>query len=206
VNEPLQRAIAGLRAAFVDPDVVASGGLALVDGLSPDVVWELVLGGELERCTPRLMELMVKGAPVGPAPWRVLAVLAAGGWPTWNTGRRRAFTHLLDVWWATALEIHPFSPEVDEFLAALAQLDEPLVRWLQPLLESLDGAGAEHLADLVMSGLRSPGWEQVPDRRSQVLGWCRTEPVVIGLTLVGGVHLAEGRLGNALDVMLGLGD
>lgn len=195
-----------MRAAFVDPDATTPVGLSLVDGLSPDVVWELVLGGDLERCAPRLLELMVSGARDVPDPWQVTAVVASEGWPTWSIARRRAFTELLDVWWATALEVYPFTPDIDELLASLAQLDEPLVRWLQPLLESLDGAGAEHLADLVISGLRSQGWERVPDRRSQVLGWCRTEPVVIGLTLVGGVHLAEGRLGHALDVMLGLGD
>ena len=45
-------------------------------------------------------------------------------------------------------------------------------------------------------------WKSFGDERSQILSWCRSEPVVIGLTVVGGVHLDEGQLGAALDRML----
>ena len=79
-----------------------------------------------------------------------------------------------------------------------------VLRQPKPLLVGLEGAGALHLADLAIGGLGSSAWDQQPDRRGQVLGWLASEPVILGLTLVGGVHLDDGQLGAALDVMLGL--
>ena len=78
-----------------------------------------------------------------------------------------------------------------------------MVRWLGPWLDALDGPAARHLARFVIDGPTDPGWEASEDHAGQVLAWARTEPVLFGLTLVGGVHLDDGMLGEALDVLLG---
>jgi len=63
-------------------------------------------------------------------------------------------------------------------------------------------SGARHLAEVIVSRLPEAEWEGSEDQRSQILGWSRTEPVIIGLTVVGGVHLDDGQLSDALDLML----
>ncbi len=192
------RALSAVEGRRLDPDVVA--------GLSEEALWALARNGDLDRCATRLVELVIGGTLDSLEPWEVTEFLVGEGWAGWSDGQRGALLGCFDAWWQTLLHFHPYTPGVDVALAALAQFDEPLIRWLQPLLEGLDGPGAEHLADLVIGRLSSPGWDRRPDRRLQVLAWSGTEPVVLGLTLVGGVHLSDGRLGRALDRMLGSDD
>jgi hypothetical protein len=77
-----------------------------------------------------------------------------------------------------------------------------MVRWLAPWLDDLDGPAARHLATVVITQLPEAEWAAHQDERAQILAWCRSEPVVIGLTVVGGVHLDDGQLSDALDRML----
>lgn len=176
------------------------------DSLLPDLAFDAVLAradhGEFPESVPRLFEL---GTAPGADPDMAVAVfdrLEGQDWSNWPDGRRRPVEHLLDQWWAMLLRAEPGVPAVHEVLAALVRLNQPVIRWLQPWLEDLDGPGARHLALLVINELSSPRWAEVPDRREQVLAWTRSEPVLMGLTLVGGVHLEPGELSEALDRML----
>jgi hypothetical protein len=128
--------------------------------------------------------------------------LEAAGWHDWPDADRRLVDDVLDLWWATELQLEPGEPSVHDVLAALARLHPPMIRWLDPWLRDLDGPGARHLVRMVADQLSSVRWAERPDRRAQVVAWTRSEPVVIGLTLVGGVHLEPGQLGDALDRML----
>lgn len=176
------------------------------DSLLPQLAFDAVLvradDGEFLECLPRLLELVTLP---GADPELAVAVfdrLESHEWTSWPDERRRPVEELLDRWWATHLALEPGDPAIHGVLAALVRLDQPVSRWLQPWLEDLDGPGARHLALLVRDQLTSARWNEVPDRRGQVLAWTRSEPVVMGLTLVGGVHLDPGQLGDALDRML----
>lgn len=204
MNEPIAVALSALRSVFAGLGHDAPRPTGVIDELSQKALWALANAGDLDRCTPRLVELLITGELEVVEPWEVTGLFARDGWPTWSVAQRRAVLECGDAWWATLIQIHPLPPGVDAVLGSLALFDEPLVRWLQPLLVGLDGAGALHLADLAIGGLDSSAWDQQPDRRGQVLGWLASEPVILGLTLVGGVHLDDGQLGAALDVMLGL--
>ena len=204
MNQPIAVALDALRTVFADLDREALRPTGLIEELSHDALWALANAEDLDRCTPRLTELLITGQLDVADPWEVTGLFARDGWPRWSAGERRAVLESFDAWWATLIEIHPLPPGVDAILGSLSLLDEPLVRWLQPLLVGLDGAGALHLAELAVGGLQSVAWQGQADRRGQVLGWLASEPVILGLTLVGGVHLDDGQLGAALDVMLGL--
>ncbi len=180
--------------------------LAPVDSLLPDLAFDAVLAradhGEFVECLPRLLEVMTLP---GADPETAIAVfdrLESAGWTEWPDRRRRPIEKLLDQWWATELALEPGEPPVHDVLAALVRLDQPVGRWLQPWLEDLDGPGARHFVALVNDQLSSERWAEFPDRREQVLAWTRSEPAIMGLTLVGGVHLDSGQLGQALDRML----
>lgn len=176
------------------------------DSLLPDLAFDAVVAradhGEFAACLPRLLELSTAPRADPDLAVAVFDRLEAHGWTGWPDDRRRQVEHLLDLWWATLLRSDPGIPALHEVLAALVRLDQPVRRWLQPWLEDLDGSGARHLVLLVADGLSSQRWAEVPDRRGQVLAWTRSEPVLMGLTLVGGVHLEHGELGEALDRML----
>lgn len=179
--------------------------------LLPDLAFDAVLAradhGELRACLPRLLELVtLPGADpeLAMAVFDRIGSLSASALPAsvWSTRDRTMILDLCDLWWETELALEPGEPAVHDVLSALVRLDVPVVRWLEPWLRNFDGPGARHLIRLVADGLHSARWHDVPDRRQQVLSWTRTEPVVIGLTLVGGVHLEPGELGDALDRML----
>ncbi len=176
------------------------------DSLFPNLALDAVLvraeHGELRASLPRMLELATR--PLGD-PEVAVAVfdrLENAGWSDWDASDRRTIERVLDQWWLTELALEPGEPALHDVLAALARLDIELIRWLEPWLCDLDGPGARHLARMVEDQLSSARWREIPDRRGQVLAWTRSEPVVMGLTIVGGVHLAPGQLGDALDRML----
>jgi hypothetical protein len=175
---------------------------SLFPDLAADAVLARARAGELTAAVPRLFEL-VTNDQLGDQPIvEPFRLLAENGWQTWLPLQQRAVEEFADVWWTDTrtAETPRFRP--GEVLACLAHLDLPLVRWLHPWLDDLDGPGARHLATIVLSQLDEPAWTTRPDARAQILAWTRSEPVVIGLTLVGGVHLEPGQLGSALDLML----
>lgn len=194
-------------------DAVARLWATMADdyGLLPDLDLDALLAradrGELEAATPRLVELVVgHGLPVGDA----AAIVARFGAHPWTPEHRVALGEALDAWWWETLlrpvgeHPEPWRPET--VLGVLVGFGAPLVRWLHPWLDQLDGPGAPHLATLVVGGpdgLSGPAWAGKEDEARQVLGWTRTEPVVNGLTLVGGVHLDDGVLGAVLDRLIG---
>ncbi len=180
--------------------------LAPPDSLLPDLAFDAVLSradhGEFIECLPRLLELVTLPGADPESAVAVFDRLEAHDWTAWPDDRRRPIEKLLDQWWATELALEPGEPAVHDVLAALIRLDQPVGRWLQPWLEALDGPGARHFVAMVADQLSSDRWAEYPDRREQVLAWSRSEPAIMGLTLVGGVHLEPGQLGQALDRML----
>ncbi|MEM9564925.1 MAG: hypothetical protein AAGA93_20045 [Actinomycetota bacterium] len=180
-------------------------------GLLPDLALDALLAradrGELVAAAPRLVELTVSHAmSVADA----AAVVDRFGQYDWEPPERVAVGEALDAWWLETLrrlpgeQVEPYRPEV--VLGVVVGFGVPMVRWLGPWLDELDGPGAVHLADVVLGGpdgLSGPAWVGKEDEARQVLAWARTEPVVTGLTLVGGVHLGDGVLGDVLDRLLG---
>lgn len=179
-------------------------------GLLPELDHDAVLAranrGELLAATPRLVDLLV-GARLEVAD--AAALTGRLGGHDWDRVRRAAVEESLDAWWWETLQrspgehLEPYRPEV--VLGVLAAYDAPMVRWLGPWLAQLDGPGAQHLAAVVLGGpdgLSGPAWSGREDRARQVLAWAGTEPVVNGLTLIGGIHLDDGVLGAVLDRLI----
>lgn len=191
---PVVEALARCRETFTEADPAS-----LIGDLPLDAVLARARGGDVTACVPRLLELAVTGEVTRPSD--AFAAVAADQ-DSWDPARARAVEAVLDAWWATVCRVYPFAPGVDEVLAGLACFDLPLVRWLHPWIEQFDGPGIEHLADLVLEGLHASAWADRPDARSQILGWTRTEPVVMGVALVGGTHLEHDRFSAVLDVLI----
>ncbi|MEL6985903.1 MAG: hypothetical protein AAFO29_25965 [Actinomycetota bacterium] len=179
-------------------------------GLLPDLAVDALLAradrGELAEASPRLLELLVgheltieDGA----------GVVERLGRHRWEPAERDAVTEALDGWWLQTLK-RPANEHAPEYpvavvLGILVGFGAPMVRWLGPWLDELDGPGAAHLASVVIGGpdgLSGPAWEGKADEARQVLNWARTETVVNGLALVGGVHLEDGVLDQVLDRLI----
>ncbi len=180
-------------------------------GLLPTLALDALLAradrGELAAATPRLAELVVDHAL---SPAEAGAVVERFGANDWSPTERVAVGEALDAWWLQTLKRlpgeHPEPYGPAEVLGVVAGFGAPMVRWFGPWLDELDGPGAGYLADVVIGGpdgLSGPAWAGKEDEARQVLGWARTEPVVYGLTLVGGVHLDDDVLGAVLDRLLG---
>ncbi len=180
-------------------------------GLLPDLAVDAVLAradrGELVLASPRLIELTV-GHELTVA--EAAAVVGRLGPHPWSAAERAAVTEALDAWWLETLKRQP--EEQDEryptgvVLGVLVGFGAPMVRWLGPWLEELDGPGASHLAEVILGGpdgLAGPAWADKTDEANQVLAWARTETVINGLALVGGTHLADGVLDRVLDRLIG---
>lgn len=179
-------------------------------GLLPDLAVDALLAradrGELAAATPRLIELLV-GEEL--AVEDGAAVVARLGDHEWAAGQREAVTAALDAWWLQTLK-RPASEHGEHYpagvvLGVLVGFGAPMVRWLGPWLDELDGPGAVHLASVVVAGpegLSGPAWAGKADEANQVHGWARTETVVHGLTLIGGVHLDDGVLDQVLDRLI----
>lgn len=180
-------------------------------GLLPDLAVDAVLAradrGELAAATPRLAELLVgHELPLADA----AGIVRRFGRHGWAAAERMVVTEVLDAWWLETLkrspaeQVEPYRTEA--VLGVLVGFGAPMVRWLGPWLDELDGHGASHLATVVLGGpdgLAGPAWIDKADEARQVLAWARTETVVNGLTLIGGVHLDDGVLGRVLDRLIG---
>lgn len=174
----------------------------LISDLAADAAWVRASEGELTTCLPRLLELWAdRRLGHEPAAHEVLG-LVAQEWPNLSSAQARSVERLGDVLWTRALTTYPSDPAVDELLGQLVWLGLPMVRWLDPWLAALDGAGARHLADVILRPSKSEAWQARPDSRQQLEAWSATESVVIGLTVVGGVHLEEGDFGALLDRLI----
>jgi hypothetical protein len=180
-------------------------------GLFPTLALDAVLAradrGELVAATPRLVELVVDHRL---AVADAAAVVDRFGRHRWGPTELPAVAEALDAWWWETLmrppgeHPEPYRPGV--VLGVLVGFGAPMVRWLGPWLQGLDGPGAAHLAAVVLGGpdeLSGPAWAGKENEARQVLGWARTEPVVNGLTLIGGVHLDDGVLSDVLDRLIG---
>lgn len=196
-----------LEAALLQLDDVFGPQQGLLPSLPGDAVMARLKaevaadnGSEARRSCCRLLVLMVSGE----LDEHEVAIegLMVAGWVGWPHTERTAVLAVFDAWWGTLLAIHPFEPGVDRALVVLSRLDVPLVRWLKPMLEAMDGPGANHVAEIILDRLADPGWNERPEIREEILSWCRTDPVVMGLTVVGGVHLPAGLLGSLLDELL----
>lgn len=175
---------------------------SLFPNLPDDAVLARARSGELAEAMPRLLELAIGGGFERVAVTVPFDMLREADWTTWPAEQRCALEDVMDTWWSwTRTAIDP-EARPGLVLACLCRLGVPQIRWLGPLLDDLDGPAAQHLVDVVMGQLPEPEWEGFDDQRSQILAWCRTEPVIIGLTVVGGVHLEAGQLSEALDLML----
>ena len=184
-------------------------------GLLPDLPGDAVLSrarrGEMTLAIPRLLELAVSGR---------LTVAEAAGATTLigehlaksadDARLARRVEEVLDAWWLETLMRDPgthvdgFEPEA--VLGIVAGYDAPMVRWFEPWLEQLDGPGAAHLGAIVVAGpagLTPEAWVGCEDQASQLFAWSRSETVVNGIALIGGVHLDDGMLDQVLERLIG---
>jgi hypothetical protein len=158
---------------------------------------------------PHLLELAVEDR-TGPVPvWEALDGVRRAGWPSWPPVDRDAVTAVLDGWWRATLIGHPSRPAAPDVLAAQARLRGEVRPLLDRWLNELDGAGAVHLAEVIrdhldpgVDRLVDPAWAGYEDLATQVAAWARSEAVVLGLTLVGGTHLDDDLLSQALDRLI----
>lgn len=179
-------------------------------GLFPDLAADAVLArvdrGEIEAATPRLLQLLVgHELPVDVA---ADVVVRLGDHP-WPTEQLTTIQEVLDAWWREVLMQEPgehpdlYPPET--VLGVLSGYDAPMIRWFEPWIGELDGPGAIHLAAIVVAGrnqLTAAAWSGKEDSADQVFGWARTETVINGLALVGGTHLGNRLLSDALDQLI----
>ena len=184
-------ALDAVRRAFGEPQ-------GLISDLPADATWARARAGELNECIPRLLELWA-AADLEPVPAQDVLAHLADNWDEFPPAGQRAIESLADVLWTQALTTHPSEPSADELLGQLIHLRLPMVRWLEPWLGLLDGPGAPQLADSILRHTEAGAWAAVPDARSQLEAWARSEPVVMGIAVVGGVHLDEGDFGALLD-------
>lgn len=175
---------------------------SLMSDLPADAVLARARSGESRESIPRLFGLIVTDQLGTADRLEFFRLLDEAAWQEWPRDDRWAILGAFDTWWTFTRSDSEPPLSAGTVLACLAHVEVPLVRWLGPWLEDLDGPGARHLADVVIDQLSDPEWEDRSDQRTQILQWTRSEPVILGLTLVGGVHLDPGDLGRALDAML----
>lgn len=174
-------------------------------GLVPELQLETVLArartgdaDEVAACLPRLLDALVGGdlSPVGSI--EVVELLDGHG--------GHAIVDLLDAWWFDVLQRSPgehrngVGPE--DVLGLLAHTEPPMVRWLHPWLDTLDGPPAIHLATAIVDGFPAPTWSGRTDRRQQVMAWTRTEAVINGLALIGATHIDGDTMSRVLDILI----
>lgn len=174
-------------------------------GLIPELELETVLarartghGDDVSICLPRLADELIAGELSPVAAIEVVGLLDG------HAGSDLAV--LFDAWWFDVLERPPgehrpgCAPE--PVLGLLAHTGAPMIRWLQPWLESLDGPPAVHLAAAIVAGFPSPTWAGRPDERQQVMAWTRTEAVINGLALIGATHVDDATMSRVLDIVI----
>ncbi len=179
-------------------------------GLFPELAPDAALAradtddaGAMAVAAPRLISLVTdQEATVEEAAIMVERL----GETSWSDRQRLLVAEALDAWWHQTLMTPPGEQPApwttDTVLGVLVGFGAPMVRWLEPWLAQLDGHGAAHLATVVLNGLDGPAWTGKTDQAGQVLAWARTETVVNGLTLIGGVHLDDDVLSDVLDALI----
>ncbi len=203
-SPPLRTALEQVRATMVDDD-----------GLISEVEFETVLARartgddvEIARCLPRLLTALIDGelSPVE----AIEVVELLDGYQeadvVTRVERRQVVLELLDAWWFDVLQRQPgeHRPGVapEDVLGLLARIDVPMVRWLHPWLDSLDGPPAVHLAAAIIDGFPAPTWAGRSDERRQVIAWTRSEAVINGLALIGATHIDGDTMDRVLDILI----
>ncbi len=174
---------------------------SLVTALPADACLARASSGELKAMLPRLCELMVDPSDAVPSS-KAFDLCTEADWTKWPAPERFALEAFADTWWLHTITGDTSAPSADDVLAILSHLDTPLVRFLGPWIDEFDGPAAHHLAEAILHRFSSPHWAGREDERSQVEGWTRTEAVILGITMVGGVHLDDGVLSRVLDRLL----
>lgn len=192
---PLEECVDRLWSQFSDPS-------SLLADLPADAVLARSSAGEFRFCLPRLLELVLTGQMGEVEAFVVADQLQVEGWTSWVASERETLESFFDTWWYMARNLDTPAGHlmvVNEVLGFLIHLGVPLVRWLGPWLEDFDGPAAKYFADLVLSDFAGPAWDTAADERGQVEGWAASEATVMGIALVGGIHLEEGQLSEVLD-------
>ncbi len=158
---------------------------------------------DVVRGLPRLLSALVDGEL---SPVEGIEVMELLHRDHWSDSSRSVMLDVLDAWWFDVLqrdsaEHHP-GLRPDAVLGLLAHSPAPMVRWLHPWLDELDGPASTHLAEAVVAGFPSPTWAGREDERQQVMAWTRSETVVNGLTLVGATHIDSATMSRMLDVLI----
>lgn len=174
-------------------------------GLVREVELETVLArartgdaAEVSVCLPRLVDALVDGELSPVAAIEVVELLDGNG--------GGLVVDVLDAWWFDVLQREPgeHRPGVapDDVLGLLAHTSPPMVRWLHPWLDTLDGPPAVHLATAIVDGFPAPTWAGRSDERQQVMAWTRTETVINGLALIGATHVDDATMSRVLDILI----
>ena len=190
-----------LRAALEQLWATMSENYDLVPELELDTVLARARTGdrdEIAACLPRLVDALVDGELSPVVAIEVVELLDANG--------GRDGLGLLDAWWIDVLQRepgeHPTGVAPEDVLGLVAHAEAPMVRWLHPWLESLDGPPAVHLATAIVDGFPAPTWAGRADERQQVMAWARTETVINGLALIGATHVDDDTMSRVLDVLI----
>jgi len=192
ISRPLLDALDALRIEFPT-------SRALLGDLAADAVFALASPGEVDAVLHRLLELATHHDLADRYAYEIFDLLVAEDWKTWDMPAVQAISAWADAWWATALFADEDALNAGDILGQLTHLDLPMTRWLTPWLEAIDGPGAQHLARFIVDGSDHPAWSSRRDEYKQVKAWCKSETVVNGFTMIGGVHLAKGQLAQILD-------
>ncbi len=217
----LDQAMAAIWAWFDDYGILKS--------LAADAVLARARRGELMLGTPRLLQLLVDDALSVTDATLVARSLAEG---PWEPAQRAQIDEVLDAWWYESLNLdvgeHRTNQLGQRFIPAvalgiLAQYSNhvagphstPMIRWLDVWMAALDGPAAIHLATAIVATPEEQqwaveAWHGQADARQQFLAWARSEPILNGLTLIGGTHITlhavsdpeAPALGDVLDELL----
>ena len=174
-------------------------GSALMGSLASDAVMARASDGEVRQTLHRLLELASAGQLRDRHPFEIFDLLVGENWLGWENSGVRAVTRWAHAWWGSVLFDFPGEQRAADRLGELVHLGLGIGGWLRTWLDEFDGPAAQHLADFVIDGSTHPAWNGHADELGQLEAWTRSEPVVMGLTVIGGVHLAPGLLGRVLD-------
>lgn len=192
ISRPLADAIDHLCDVFPIPP-------GLLRDLPADAVFARAATGEFRESLARLLELVALDELGDRHAFEAFDLLGSHRWQEMGAAEVGAISRFADAWWVASLADHPGPPRPADRLGELCHLGLPMVRWLSAWLDELDGPGAHHLADFVLEGSDHPAWQKYHDEYGQVVAWTQSEPVVMGITLVGGVHLGPEILRAVLD-------
>lgn len=179
-------------------------------GLIPEIEFRTVLArartgdaNTVTQCVPRLVSALIDGKP---SPVEAIEIVELVARSPWSVEDRLCLMEVLDAWWFDVLHRRPdehlprYGP--GDVLGLLAHADAPMVRWLHPWLDEIDGLPATHLARLIVDGFPAPTWAGRSDEREQVMAWTRTETVINGLALIGTSHIDDDIMSRVLDILI----